>query len=81
MELSTLLESKLKENNTSEIILMSKYGEKTRIGKNDIIKDENDFIYIFKEDGTIEILLSIKDISKIIIKRYESITRDNISVY
>ena len=64
MKLNEVLDAELKKEDTSEITLISVHGIETTVSKHDTLRDENDLLYIIRENGEIEIILFTDDIFK-----------------
>lgn len=78
MKLKELLDAELKKEDTREITFISVHGIETTVSKQDIFKEENDFLYIIRESGEIEIILFTDDIFKIKIKKIHAISAEDI---
>ena len=78
MKLNEVLDAELKKEDTSEITLISVHGIETSVSKHDTLRDENDLLYIIRENGEIEIILFIDDIFKIKIKKIHTISAEDI---
>lgn len=78
MKLKEVLDAELKKENTSEITFISVHGIETTVSKHDRLKEENDFLYIIRANGEIEIILFTDDIFKIKIKKIHTISAEDI---
>lgn len=66
VKLSTLIEKQFKENNRTEITLISVHGIETKIAKNDKVDETEDIISITRENGELEIITYADSIFKLI---------------
>lgn len=80
MKLKEVLDAELKKEDTSEITFISVHGIETTVNKHDELRDENDLLYIIRENGEIEIILFTDDIFKIKIKKIHTISAEDIYV-
>ena len=78
MKLKEVLDAELKKEDTSEITFISVRGIDTTVSKHDILRDQNDLLYIIRENGEIEIILFTDDIFKIQIKKIHTISAEDI---
>lgn len=80
MDILELCTGELFKDDTSHIMLYSLDGSETRLDKEDELRPWDEFLLIFKKDGSKEILVKFDSITKIEIHNLIK-TNDTISIF
>lgn len=80
MDLKDILKKQFENENVKEIIIISVHGIETIIKKDDELEEKNNFLYIMRKSGDIEIITFADSIFKIIVNKIHNIPVQNIRV-